>query len=100
MFTALIRKLLTIAATALGAHAATKAYADALNSPQIAEGIISVLGLIATIIWTVKTNTKQAVIQKAADLTPSGKVIVSTDSQPEAKITTPEGATQIIKKDQ
>lgn len=92
--TELIRTILKIAGMIAVAHGATKA-AALLNSEDIIGGAVTVGGIV----WGLWSNRKVAIQQKAADSLPPSTVLpATTDAAPVAKVMTPEGATDFIRK--
>jgi hypothetical protein len=93
-----LRTLIKIVATFAAAHGATK-FAETINASDTIEFIIGVVTLIIAIVSGAKNNTTKAIQQKAADTLPVGTVLpATTDEHPEAKVMTPESATDFIRK--
>lgn len=94
----LVRTIIKLLAAFLLAHGATK-MAEVLNASDTIELIIGLVAIILALISGAKANTTAAIQQKAADTLPPGTVIpATTDEHPEARVMTPENATEFIRK--
>lgn len=90
----LIRTVLKLAGMIAVAHGATKAAAF-IN----AEDTIGAISTIAGIVWGLVSNSKNSILQKAADSLPPSTVLpATTDAAPAAKVMSPETATEFIRK--
>jgi hypothetical protein len=93
-----VRTAIKLAATFAVGHGFAH-FASVITAADTTELILGAVTLIIALISSAKNNTTKAIQQKAADTLPVGTVLpATTDTHPDAKVMTPEIATDFIRK--